>query len=74
MDLAAEFLENADECLRLAQEAHTIEAQIQWLSMAQFWRNLARQIMDEDLIASGQPIPENGKSNGDENGNSEPEH
>jgi hypothetical protein len=70
VELAEEFLKNADECLRLAQDAHTLEAQIHWLSMAQFWRNLAQQAEEEDAIARGQPpIPDTGKTNGDENGN-----
>jgi hypothetical protein len=77
VELAEEFLKNADACLRLAQEAHTAEAQIHWLSMAQFWQHLAQQIADEDLMGGVDPsITEQGKSNGEENGNGDsgPEH
>jgi hypothetical protein len=77
VELAEEFLKNADACLRLAQEAHTAEAQIHWLSMAQFWQHLAQQIADEDMMAGVDPsITEQGKSNGEENGNGDsgPEH
>jgi hypothetical protein len=73
LELVEEFLRNANQCLRLAQEAHTIEAQIHWLSMAQFWRNLAQQVEEEEAVSRGVPaVPENGKSNG--NGNSDHEH
>jgi hypothetical protein len=70
LELAKEFLKNATECLRRAEEANTIEAQIHWLSMAQFWRNLAQQTTEEDMIAqSGSVVSDKGKSDGEENGN-----
>jgi hypothetical protein len=70
LGLAEEFIRNAQECLRLAEEANTIEAQIHWLSMAQFWRHLAVQAGEEAAAARGDlSIPDRGKSNGDQNGN-----
>jgi hypothetical protein len=70
LELAEEFLKNATECLRRAEEANTMEAQIHWLSMAQFWRNLAQQTTEDDMVTRSDPaIPDNGKSNGEENGN-----
>jgi len=77
LELVEEFLKNANECLRLAEEANTLEAQIHWLSMAQFWRNLAQQATEEEMIAQSDPnLGDNGKSNGEENGNGDsgPEH
>jgi hypothetical protein len=75
LELAEEFLKNATECLRLAEEANTLEAQIHWLSMAQFWRNLAQQATEEDMIADSDPaISDNGKPNGEENGNGDSGH
>jgi hypothetical protein len=74
VELAEEFLKNANECLRLAQEAHTLEGQIHWLSMAQFWQNLARQASEEDAVSGADPsILPTGKPNGDENGNGDSE-
>jgi hypothetical protein len=42
VDLSDDFRKNAAECLKRSREAKTIEAQAEWLSMADFWLRLAQ--------------------------------
>ena len=48
MELAEEFRARAQRCLKLFQEAPTIEAQAHWISMAQLWLNLACHTEEQD--------------------------
>ena len=41
--LADDFYKNAAECLERSRAARTVEAQAEWLSMADFWFQLAQQ-------------------------------
>jgi hypothetical protein len=43
-----EFRHNAYRCLRWSKEARTIDDQATWLSMAQFWFQLAQYVEDQD--------------------------
>ena len=43
VNLAEDFRRNATECLERSREAKTVEAQAEWLSMAEFWYQLAQQ-------------------------------
>ena len=43
MNLAEDFRRNATECLERSREAKSVEAQAEWLSMAEFWYQLAQQ-------------------------------
>lgn len=71
MELAEEFRTRAQRCLKLAQEAPTLEAQTHWLAMAQLWFKLAQHAEEQDarfLSKSASPHPE--KTDGEENGHS----
>ena len=65
LDLAEENRKNARACLRLSQQANSLEAQRYWLTMAQFWFNLALHAEDREAIESVSPAtlgaPERGK-------------
>jgi hypothetical protein len=78
VELAEEFRTRAQRCLKLAQEAPTLEAQTHWLAMAQLWFSLAQHAEEQDAQflhdAASQLDPkdngdENGHSNGDDQGN-----
>jgi hypothetical protein len=43
VNLAGDFYRNAKECLERSREAKSLEAQAEWLSMADFWYQLAQQ-------------------------------
>ena len=43
MDLSEDFRNNAATCVAKAREAKTPEARAEWLSMAEFWFQLAQQ-------------------------------
>ncbi len=71
MELSEEFRARAQRCLKLAQEAPTVEAQAHWLAMAQLWLSLAQHAEEQEaLFLRGPPShdvqnDENGHSNGD---------
>lgn len=48
MELAEEFRTRAQRCLKLAQEAPTLEAQTHWLAMAELWFSLAQHAEEQD--------------------------
>lgn len=69
MELAEEFRTRAQRCLKLAQEAPTLEAQTHWLAMAQLWFSLAQHAEEQEaqfLHNAGSQLGP--KDNGDENG------
>jgi hypothetical protein len=79
--LAEEFRTRAQRCLKLAQEAPTLEAQTHWLAMAQLWFSLAQHAeeQDEQFVSKtaaqyrdAENGDENGHSNGDGDGEGEP--
>ena len=53
MELTEEFRTRAQRCLRLAQEAPTLEAQTHWLAMAQLWFSLAEHAEEQDAAFLG---------------------
>lgn len=65
MDLAEENRKNARACLNLSKQANSLEAQRYWLTMAQFWFNLALHAEDREAIESVNPAtigpPDKGK-------------
>jgi hypothetical protein len=70
VELAEEFRTRAQRCLKLAQEAPTVEAQTHWLAMAQLWFSLAQHAEEQDaafLSRKAAPYP---KKSGDRNGHS----
>lgn len=76
MELADEFRNRAQRCLKLAQEAPTLEAQTHWLAMAQLWFSLAQHAEEQDAVFMGKTAPqlaadEKGKENGHSSGNGE---
>ena len=71
MELTEEFRTRAQRCLKLAQEAPTLEAQTHWLAMAQLWFSLAQHAEEQDAsFLSRKAPPAAKKDNGDENGHS----
>ena len=66
MELATEFRKNAAACLKLSQEANSLEAQGYWIAMAQFWFDLAVHAEDRAAIESVNPssLPEAEGKNG----------
>ena len=70
MELAEEFRTRAQRCLKLAQEAPTLEAQTHWLAMAQLWFSLAQHSEEQDAQFLGKPTSGLSRDNGDENGHS----
>jgi hypothetical protein len=71
VELADEFRTRAQRCLKLAQEAPTLEAQTHWLAMAQLWFNLAQHAEEQDAqFLSNAASRLGAKDNGDENGHS----
>lgn len=66
LELSKEFRKNAAACLRLSQEANSIEAQGYWIAMAQFWFDLAVHAEDRAAIESVDPasLPDAGNTNG----------
>jgi hypothetical protein len=72
VELGEEFRTRAQRCLKLAQEAPTLEAQTHWLAMAQLWFSLAQHAEEQDAAFLGRkasPYPKNGDRNGQSNGN-----
>jgi hypothetical protein len=75
VELAEEFRTRAQRCLKLAQNAPTLEAQTHWLAMAQLWFNLAQHTEEQDaqfLSRSASLLrgerDKNGHSSGEEEG------
>jgi hypothetical protein len=64
VDLGEEFRARAGECFRWSKEARSIEDQVRWLEMAQFWLRLARHAEEREAMASADP-----SSKSEENGN-----
>jgi hypothetical protein len=56
VELSKEFRKNAAECLKLSQEANSLEAQGYWIAMAQFWLDLAVHAEDRKAIESVDPV------------------
>ena len=69
MELAEEFRTRAQRCLKLAQDAPTLEAQTHWLAMAQLWFSLAQHSEEQDAQFLSKSATRS-KTNGDENGHS----
>ncbi len=72
MDLAEEFRLRAQRCLKLSQEAPTLESQTHWLAMAQLWFSLAQHTEEQDAEFLSKSLSqqrgkdgENGQSDGD---------
>ena len=57
MDLAGEFRTRAQRCLKLAQEAPTIESHTHWIGMAQLWFNMAEYTESQDAEFLGPHVP-----------------
>jgi hypothetical protein len=81
-ELSEEFRARAQRCLKLAQDAPTLEAQTHWLAMAQLWLGLAQHAeQQEDQFLSHSHGSEDSKNgghgkngdNGHSNGDPEPE-
>ena len=71
MELAEEFRARAQRCLKLAQDAPTLEAQTHWLAMAQLWFSLAQHAEEQEAqFLSKSARSHSKKDNGDENGHS----
>ena len=71
MELADDFRNRAQRCLKLAQEAPTLEAQTHWLSMAQLWFSLAQHAEEQEAAFIGKTAPQlTADGNGKENGHS----
>jgi hypothetical protein len=71
VELAEEFRTRAQRCLKLAQEAPTLEAQTHWLAMAQLWFGLAQHAEEQEAdFLSRSATARANKDNGDENGHS----
>ena len=64
MDLTDEFRTRAAECLRLAENAHSLADQTMWLDMAQFWLRLSEHAREQEAAKSVDPAHRSG-----ENGN-----
>lgn len=69
MELAEEFRTRAQRCLKLAQDAPTLEAQTHWLAMAQLWFSLAQHSEEQDAQFLSKSAG-HARTNGDENGHS----
>ncbi|HET7681188.1 MAG TPA: hypothetical protein VFK79_13775 [Xanthobacteraceae bacterium] len=67
MELTEEFRTRAQRCLKLAQEAPTLEAQTHWLAMAQLWFSLAQHAEEQDAEFLGKSVSQL-RTKGDENG------
>jgi hypothetical protein len=70
VELSREFRKNAAECLKLSQEADSLESQGYWIAMAQLWFELAVHAEDREAIegldpvaAAARPNDSNSKSN-----------
>jgi hypothetical protein len=71
VELAEEFRTRAQRCLKLAQEAPTLEAQTHWLAMAQLWFSLAQHAEEQDAeFFTRNSAARANKDNGDESGHS----
>lgn len=69
VELAEEFRTRAQRCLKLAQEAPTLEAQTHWLAMAQLWFSLAQHAEEQEAqFLSQSASPRSQKDDGEENG------
>jgi hypothetical protein len=66
LELSKEFRENAAACLKLSQEANSLQAQGYWIAMAQFWFDLAVHAEDRAAIESVDPasLPDAENGNG----------
>jgi len=73
LDLVDEFRTRAAECLRLAENAHTLPDQTMWLDMAQLWLRLSEHAREQDSAPSGAAKRQRPDRNGDENGNGKPD-
>ena len=69
LELAKEFRENAASCLKLSQQASSLQAQGYWIAMAQFWLDLAVHAEDRAAIESVDPasLADRGNGNGKRN-------
>ena len=56
--LSDEFRACAHECLKRAQEAHTLQRREYWAHMAQLWLNLAQHVEQNDGDLGDIPIPD----------------
>jgi hypothetical protein len=74
VDLADEFRNRAQRCLKLANEALTLEAQTHWLAMTQLWFSLAEHAEGQgaQFFAESAPHLQTGES-GDGRSSSEEE-
>jgi hypothetical protein len=71
MELAEEFRTRARRCLKLAQEAPTLEAQTHWLAMAQRWFSLAQHSEEQDALFVSKTVSMQEKQDSNENGHSD---
>jgi hypothetical protein len=66
VDLAEQFRARAGECFRWSKAARSIEDQVRWLEMAQFWLRLARHAEEREAMGFRDPSVKS-----EENGNGE---
>ena len=50
LGLADDFRKSALECLNLSREADSLGSQVHWVSMAQFWFQLAQHVEDREAV------------------------
>jgi hypothetical protein len=55
LELSEEFRKTARECLELSEKADSLKSRGFWVSMAQFWFNLAVHAEDREAIESVDP-------------------
>ena len=65
LDLTDEFRTRAAECLRLAENAHSMADQTMWLDMAQFWLRLSEHARQQETAKSIDPARRSENGNGD---------
>jgi hypothetical protein len=70
VELAEEFRMRAQRCLKLAQDAPTLEAQTHWLAMAQLWFSLAQHAEEQDALFLSKSLASAHKKEGEGNGHS----
>jgi hypothetical protein len=56
VELAKEFRKNAAECLKLSQQADSLQSQGYWIAMAQLWFDLAVHAEDRKTMESVDPV------------------
>jgi hypothetical protein len=66
VDLGEQFRARAGECFRWSKEARSIDDQVRWLNMAQFWLKLAQHAEEQEAMRSADP-----SSKSEEPGNGE---